>query len=127
MNSPNAKWLCRLWYGIGWFGLAFLFYLSLSPRPPEIPIAQGDKLGHALAYAALMFWWAQLLVSSRARLWLAAGLIVLGVAIEYLQGWSGWRAFDVMDMLADAVGVAFGWILVMLLPNFMAMGEKPAS
>lgn len=102
--------LHRLWVGIGWFGVVLLLYLSLTPQPPEIPIDQGDKFGHAFAYAMLTYWWAQLLHAGRQRIRLAAALLALGIAIEYVQGWTGWRSFDYYDMLADALGIAIGWL-----------------
>jgi VanZ family protein len=119
--------LLRIWRGIGWFGLILLLYLSLTPRPPDIPMEQGDKVGHVLAYAVLMVWWAQLFVATRRRFWLAAGLIVLGIAIEYAQGWTGWRSFDYVDMLADAAGVALGWLLAALTPNALVLINRYAN
>src|SRR4029079_4971886 len=102
--------LHRLWVGIGWFGVVLLIYLPLTPQPREIPIEQGDKFGHAFAYATLMYWWAQLLRAARERMGLAAALLARGISIEYVQGWTGWRTFDYYDMLADAVGIALGWL-----------------
>lgn len=131
MNSFSPALLRRFWLGIGWFGIALLLYLSLTPQPPEIPVEHGDKFGHALAYAMLMYWWAQLSVSTRQRLWLAAGLIGLGIAIEYVQGWTGLRTFDYFDMLADAVGVTFGGVLAAFTPNLLVrvgrLGNRPVS
>ena len=121
MTSISSALLRRFWHGVGWFGVALLLYLSLTPQPPEISIEYGDKLGHALAYVTLMYWWAQLRVTIRQRLWLAAGLIGLGIAIEYVQGWTGWRACEYLDMLADAVGVVLGWIAATLTPNLLAL------
>ena len=109
MKSLSPVLLRRCWIAIGWFGVALLLYLSLMPGPPEIPVEQGDKLGHILAYATLTYWWAQLLVTSPQRLRLAAALLALGIAIEFVQGWTGWRTFDFYDMLADATGIAIGW------------------
>lgn len=120
MPLLSPVWLRRFWYGVGWFGIALLFYLSLMPQPPAISIEHGDKLGHALAYAVLMYWWAQLLATTRQRLWLAAGLIALGIAIEYVQGWTGWRTFDYFDMLADAIGVVCGGVATAFAPNLLA-------
>ena len=129
MTSFSPVWLRRFWYAVGWFGIALLFYLSLAPQPPSISIEHGDKMGHALAYATLMYWWAQLLATTRQHLWLAAGLIALGIAIEYVQGWTGWRTFDYFDMLADAAGVVFGGVLATLAPNLFAFvrrfGNRP--
>lgn len=113
--SPAA--LQRAWRRIGWFGIVLLLFLSFTPRPPEIAMEQGDKAGHALAYAVLFYWWAQLLVARWPRLCLAVGLMTIGVVIEFVQGWTGWRSFDYHDMLADTAGVALGWLLAITTPN----------
>jgi len=36
----------------------------------------------------------------------------MGVVIEFVQGATGWRTFDAMDMLANGAGVLIGWVLV---------------
>jgi len=41
----------------------------------------------------------------------STALIWLGVALEYMQGWTGYRTFDVLDMAADGIGVLLGWLL----------------
>lgn len=120
MISISSAALLRAWPGIGWFGVALLLYLSLSPRPPEISLDHGDKVGHALAYAVLLYWWAQVFVLTRARVRLSAGLLALGIAIEYVQGWTGIRTFDYWDMLADAAGIGMGWLLAAVAPNIPA-------
>ena len=127
MTSFSPTSVRRFRLGVGWLGIALLLYLSLVPQPPQLSMEHGDKLGHALAYATLMFWWAQLLATTRQHLCLAAGLITLGIAIEFLQGWTGWRTFDYFDMLADAVGVVCGGILVTLAPKVLAAGIRFAS
>ena len=122
MKSLSPLLLQRVWHGVGWFGIVLLLYLSLTPQPPEIPVEQGDKIGHSLAYAVLMFWWAQLLVRAGERRRLALALIALGIAIEYVQRWTGWRTFDYFDMLADVVGVTIGWLLaVPRTPSVLAL------
>ena len=92
----------------GWLLVAAIVWLSLTPSPPSIDVDQGDKLGHAFAYASAMFWFAQLYVRSAVRARYAIGLIALGVALEFIQGHVG-RDFELADMAADAVGVALGW------------------
>lgn len=121
MASFSSALLRRFCLGVGCFGIALLFYLSLMPQPPAIAIENGDKLGHALAYATLMYWWAQLWRTTRSRLWLAAALLALGIAIEYLQRWTGWRTFDYFDMLADAAGVLCGGVLAAVTPNLLEL------
>ena len=38
-------------------------------------------------------------------------LIAMGVVIEFLQGWSGYRYFEYADMLANSTGVVLGYLL----------------
>ena len=35
----------------------------------------------------------------------------MGVLIEFLQGWTGWRTFDVADMVANTLGALSGWLV----------------
>lgn len=62
-----------------------------------------------------MFVFCQIYDQSRTRLVYAAGFIAMGVALEYAQRMTGYRNFDVLDMLADAVGVALGWATAAVL------------
>ena len=100
----------KFWLALGWLLIAAVIYLSLTPHPIEIDVEQGDKLGHTIAYLGMMLWFAQL-YQRRSHVWWGLGFIALGVVLEYLQGWSGYRDFEYMDMMADAVGVAVGWLL----------------
>ena len=99
------------WSLIGWFGVALILYLSLMPHPPELDIEQGDKLQHLAAYAVLMGWWAQMGASDRAHARIALSMLGLGIAIEFAQAATGYRTFSVADMVADALGIALGWML----------------
>jgi VanZ family protein len=108
----NLGGLTRAWIAAGWAGVIGIIVLSLIPSPPElIPVEQGDKVEHVLAYATLMFWFAQVYVRQPRRIVAAVLLIALGIGLEYIQGWTGWREFSYADMAADAVGVAVGWLL----------------
>jgi VanZ family protein len=89
--------------------LAFIIVASLTPAPLDVPVEQGDKVEHLLAYGAAMFWFAMLAPAFRARLAWAVALAGLGVGLEYAQRMTGYRMFDVMDMAADAAGVLLGW------------------
>lgn len=99
---------------LGWAFVATIVWLSLGPSAPTIDVEQGDKLGHALAYAGTMFWFGQLYVRTSARLGYAIAFIALGVALEFVQAHVG-RDFEVADMAADAVGVILGWAGTTLL------------
>jgi VanZ family protein len=97
---------------VGWGGVAGIIVLSLIPSPPDlIPVEQGDKAEHILAYGMLMFWFAQAYVRQPGRMIAAVLLIALGIALESAQDATGWREFSYADMAADAMGVALGWLL----------------
>lgn len=81
----------------------------LSLIPLEADLSEGkDKWSHFVAYGVLMFWFC-LLYSRQGRL--AAAFIAMGIVIEILQSYTGYRSFEYADMVADAVGVLLGWIL----------------
>lgn len=104
----------RLWVTVGWLLFGLVVYLSLAPNPPSpLTFDNSDKLEHAFAYATLSFWLCQIYPAARSRAVVIAILVGLGVALEYVQGWTGYRSFDVMDMLADSIGVLLGWLLVL--------------
>jgi VanZ family protein len=103
--------LRRVWRAIGVGLVMSVIWLSLTPRPIEVPIAQGDKLGHVAAYATLMLWFAQLDARYRARASYALAFVALGVALEFAQRLTGYRSFDINDMVAGAVGVLLGWVV----------------
>jgi hypothetical protein len=69
----------RLWQVVGVLLIGLVIYLSLTPYPIDgIPVENGDKYDHLLAYATLMFWFAQIHEQSRVRLCLALALIGMG-------------------------------------------------
>ncbi|OQR92739.1 hypothetical protein ACHHYP_03303 [Achlya hypogyna] len=110
-----------VWRVVGVGGVGLLLYLSLTPRVVALPPTGGvggDKIGHAAAYAVLMFWWAQL-DSCKPRL--ATALILLGVVLEFLQGATGYRSFDFGDMAANATGVILGWAMSCAMPNVVQL------
>lgn len=99
-----------LWLALGWGWVAAIVWLSLIPSPPTIDIAQGDKLGHFLAYGILMFWFCQLYPAQRSRLGYALGFVALGVGLEFAQRALGYRSYELFDMAANTIGVALGWV-----------------
>ena len=116
----------RLRLCIGFLLIAGVVYLSLTPHPIEMPGEQGDKYGHILAYSTLMIWFAAIYKAWRKRLALAVGFVLLGIALEFAQRLTGYRTFDVADMVADAFGVLIGWLVILCaLRDTKAQPEGP--
>lgn len=97
----------KLWLFIGWFGIALLIFLSLTTLSFHTGIDYGDKLGHLLGYTLLMSWFVQLFRRWPIILLHAVILLLLGVALEFLQQRTG-RTFEIADMLANTTGVTLG-------------------
>jgi VanZ family protein len=98
-----------------WSALAAVVLLSLTPvahLPPQA-FDVWDKAQHALGFAVLAFLGGAAYPARLSLVWV--GLLLLGAAIELAQSATGWRQGDVLDGLADAVGVsvgALGWLSV---------------
>ena len=108
----------------GWLYAAAIVYLSLTPSPPEPGFAYGDKLGHFLAYALLMLWFAWLHRDAASRMAYAALWIGMGVALEFAQGQTAVRSFELADMAANALGVAAGTAAALILPRASAAAGR---
>ncbi len=101
----------------GWGWAAAIVWLSLTPAPPALDIAYSDKLGHLAAYGLLMFWFSQLYAGQRLRLLHAAAFIAMGAGLEIVQGQLGYRTYDLIDMLANTLGVLLGWGAALVVPR----------
>jgi VanZ family protein len=100
-----------LWLALGWVLVAVVVVLSLLPLIVPAPSFSGiDKLEHALAYAVMTAWFMALVPAPR-RWPIAVAMLVLGAAVEVAQQWTGWRRAEWLDLAADAVGIAAGWLL----------------
>lgn len=100
-----------LWLVIGCVLIAAVIWLSLTPEPISIPVIKvSDKLEHAFAYAVLMGWFGQLYQRPMMRLGYAFSFALMGAVLEFAQGMSGERVFQVSDMVANTVGILVAWI-----------------
>ena len=101
--------LRHLWLACGWVMVAFVIWITLTPHPPHILsiFPRFDKLGHFMAYLALMAWFAAALPG---RKWLArimVVLIIMGGLLEILQAFTG-RDPGWFDWFLDSSGVLLG-------------------
>jgi len=102
-----------LWLAGGWLLVGLVMYLSLMSHPPEpFKFSNMDKLEHGFAYGLMAWWFCQLYLSTRSRLLVVGLLISMGIGLEFVQGWSGYRYFDTWDMLANSLGVLLGFGLI---------------
>jgi hypothetical protein len=102
----------RAWIVIGLSFVLLVIYLSLTPHPIDAPSWMNFKLGHILAYAWLMFWYAQVYHSSGPRAAIGFALLAMGIGLEYVQGMVG-RDFAYSDMRDDGIGIAIGLTLAL--------------
>jgi len=101
------KWF---WFGSGLAGLVAILGLALVPMNAPIPIANGDKILHALTFAFLTVWFMGVVEEGR-TLRVLAGLVLYGLLIEFLQSFTTYRSADPYDVLADVAGIVAGWLL----------------
>jgi VanZ family protein len=111
----------RLHKLLGWLLVAAVCWFSLTPSPVETGMPQGDKVGHLLAYLSLMAWWGQL-DPRRNRLLLI--FVLMGLALEGLQGLTPQREPSLLDMLANATGAVLGWLSCRAWPDWLSRLER---
>ena len=118
LRHRNAWLVC----GSGF--VLLVIYLSLTPRPLDVPSFYGLKTGHILAYAWLMFWFSQIYHRPLARVAVGLAFLALGIALEYIQGLVG-RDFSYTDMGDDGIGIVLGALLAFTpLGGALAMIER---
>ena len=102
----------RFWFVIGASLVIFVVYISLTATPPNLTQFQfGDKVGHLLGYAVLTGWFTQLYRAKNVQISIVIVFCVLGISLEFAQGYGGVRMFEYADMLANALGALLGWVL----------------
>lgn len=93
-----------------WPALAFVLWGQLEPDTPNALQGINDKILHFLAYFVLGAM-AGGAVRARGRVkWAILGLILIGAAIELLQGYVG-RETSLLDGVANGVGAIAGALL----------------
>lgn len=98
----------KIWCILGFIYVAIVFYFSLVPFPEKVPVIPHlDKMLHFLIYAFLGGWFQQLFIK-KFGIKILVSLFFMGVLIEILQGFSGYRSFEFMDIVANSVGVLVG-------------------
>ena len=118
----------RTWLLLWWGLVGIVAALSLVPGDtlPPLPVRGSDKIEHCIAYAALAATAVQLF-ERRAVLRAGLGLILLGAALEVGQFlFTTSREMDILDALADALGVAAGLATAWTPVRDVLLGWAPA-
>ena len=114
----------RIWLLLGWGMVAAVAVLSLIPVDVDLG-ENRDKLAHFVAYGSMAFWFAMLFQGRARQVAIAIAFAAMGVAIEFLQGMTDYRSFEVADMIANSIGAALGWGLAQTpLGNVLGWTEK---
>lgn len=101
------------WFAIGVGLILLVVYLSLANiHLPQVPLTIGDKINHLFAYGVLCIWFGQLFKNHRQRNLIAFGLVLLGILMEVLQGFTSHRFFDLLDACANTLGVCIGLLML---------------
>ena len=111
-SRPPATALAykKLWLLIGGALVVLLLYGSLAPAKALPPLGGSDKLWHSGSYFVVMAYFSQIYWRVSERFLIAAALIALGVAIEFIQPYVN-REFDWFDALANGAGVVVAFLL----------------
>lgn len=103
----------RLWLGLGIVMLVVIGIVCLLPQQALPKVGLSDKTEHFAAFGLLTFWFGTIVVR-RDLPWVALGVLLFGGLIELAQSAMGLgRSGDWWDLLADAIGVLLGCLLVL--------------
>ena len=110
-KNPHLKYR-PLWLFVAYSLVAYVIYSSLTSSPVHVDVNYFDKYAHTFGYFVLMGWFMQLYHSRKGVFLCAVSLILMGVSLEFLQELTGYRFFDIYDMMANTAGVLLAWMLV---------------
>ena len=105
----------KYWLSSTLFILTVITILSLIPLKELPPIAGNDKIQHFIAYGALMFPTA--IKKPKYSLAIILFFVCWSGAIELLQPYVN-RYGEWQDLLANVMGLIFGWLLAKLILFF---------
>ena len=92
--------------------LVIVLAATLAPKMPDVHDAglHTDKWMHAITFTLLTVWFAG--QYSRRSYWrIVVGMLVFGALVEICQRIVGYRSAEVMDLVADAIGILAGVLI----------------
>ena len=102
----------RLWLVLWMLAIVAVIVFSLTP-PPAVSVPRNfDKVEHLFSYACLATGAVSLFAARRAQWWAGAGLVLMGIALEFAQAaLTTTRMADPADAASNATGVVLGLLL----------------
>lgn len=95
------------WLAAAWLQVGAVIVLGLLPSIASLGFGFGDKIAHFVEFFVVMAWFGGL-YQGRGQ-WIAfAGLALLGIGIELLQGLQLFRTLDIGDLVANLAGLLAG-------------------
>jgi len=109
--EPQSLRLKPVWLTLGVMLLAAVLTVCLIPlkMPAATPVLN-DKVLHVGTFVLLTAWFGAIAPGQSARV--GAGLLLYGVLIEVLQSFTAYRSAELLDLLADAAGIAAGLLIL---------------
>ncbi len=101
LKHPN------FWFGMGLLWTGIIIYGCFAPSQPDVGVTGFDKLLHGGAFAGLAFWFGAVYAKQR-HLFIVLSLAFLGIVIEIGQGLTSYRSSDMLDFVADSMGIVIG-------------------
>jgi len=107
-SFPYVTWF----FSVGMLMTMVVVILCLMPLGQSNPsfIIGLDKFQHFLTYLVLSFYFCQV-IKKQFFLHMVSLLLILGVVVEVLQSFTGYRFFDLWDIAANSLGVIIGCYL----------------
>jgi VanZ family protein len=88
-------------------------WFAFSAQPPGLKFKDADKVQHLLAFSSLTLVTGLTMTHGlRQTVWAMVWMLLFGIFIELVQSQLPTRTADVMDVLADGVGIALGVVLL---------------
>ncbi|WP_461482986.1 VanZ family protein [Porticoccus sp.] len=99
------------WCFVG--SLCAVLVIMLLPSGPGSMLPGQDKVLHGVTFLLLYLLGAKAFPQAGYRNKLLVRLLGYGIAIELLQGLSGYRSMEAWDAVADMAGLLVGWLWVL--------------
>lgn len=101
-----------IWRLVFFLALTAVMTLALLPTSGAQGFTGQDKLLHCITFSVLFLIACRGYTTQAHRKWLYLGLLFYGVSMEWLQGQTAYRSMEMLDLVADMLGVALGYLLV---------------